>query len=411
MNSDLLQKFLDKGLLDLGEDREKFNYIQSAAQDLGQKLLENRQHLASASSVVLGGELPDDDLILRLCKEAITNHWQTFGSRFPGKPIQLFRATLLQALASIVESESDASNSGVIYYTTCGLLPYFATGNSDGIFREFLSELAQRIEDEAAQSWTSPKVVDAQKIKYEEVALAAPNVDAKALRELLKNAIGPAGGASPNPNWPSSNTPEWLEHYGAASATAIGSAVTSVMSAAIPNIITKNRSDSQAIVRAYFDTQGAADHYRADLLYWKEALYSHSKKDSYRHLSSDGAIYWAARDLHERVPRFHPISVEYFLRETVRSAIGEKEIKKKLTFEQFIAAGIVDIEAKEVTPSGLEEDRLTPLQAIEAVAAKILESPVAASRIGIPSQSPIQRDEIAVLLFRDFQVRRLAGGK
>ncbi len=54
MQSDLLQKFLDKGLLDLGEDREKFSYIQSAAQDLATKLLEDRQKLEAAASVVLG---------------------------------------------------------------------------------------------------------------------------------------------------------------------------------------------------------------------------------------------------------------------------------------------------------------------------------------------------------------------
>jgi hypothetical protein len=411
MNNDLLQKFLDNGLLDLGEDREKFNYIQSAAQDLGQKLLENRQQLAAASSIVLGGELPDDDSILLLCKEAITKHWPTYGSRFPGKPIQLFRATLLQALASIVEPESDASNAGVIYYTTCGLMPYFVTGNNDGIFREFLNELAQRVEDQAAKSWTSPGSLDAQNIQYEEGVPTVPAVDAKAFKELLKNAIGPAGGTAANPNWPSSNAPDWLEHYGAGSAAAIGQAITNVVSTVIPKIIAKSRSDSQATVKAYFDRRGAADHYRADLLYWKEALYSPSKKDSYRQLSSDGAVYWAARDLHARVPHFHPISVEYFLRETVRSAVGEKEIKKKLTFEQFIAAAIVDIEAKDVTSSGLDENRLTPLQAIEAVAAKKLEASAAANRVGIPAQSAIQRDEIAMLLFRDFQARRLAGGK
>ena len=74
MQSDLLQKFLDKGLLDLGEDREKFSYIHSAAQDLAKTLLENRKKLEAAALVVLGGELPDDDSILGLCKQEITNH-------------------------------------------------------------------------------------------------------------------------------------------------------------------------------------------------------------------------------------------------------------------------------------------------------------------------------------------------
>ena len=411
MQSDLLQKFLDKGLLDLGEDREKFSYIHSAAQDLAKTLLENRQNLEAAASVVLGGEVPDDDSILELCKQAITTHWQTYGSRFPAKPIQLFRATLLQALATMTGPDADVSNIGTIYYTTCGLLPYFATGNSDGIFREFLNGLAQTVEDQATKSWASPRSLEPQKVQYGEGIPSAPAVDTKALKELLKNAIGPGGGTGANPQWPSSNTPEWLEHFGNGSANAIGTAITTAINGAVPKIVALSRSDSQATVKAYFEGRGAADHYRADLLYWKEALYSPSKKDSYRLLSTDGAIYWAARDLHERVPRFHPASVEFFLRETVRSAVGEKEVKKKLTFEQFIAATVTDIESKDVTSSDLDEHRLTLLQAIDAVAAKKLEVSVAASRIGISSQPVIQRDEIAVLLFRNFQARRLAGGK
>ena len=61
----------------------------------------------------------------------------------------------------------------------------------------------------------------------------------------------------------------------------------------------------------------AADNMRAEVLYWKEALFSPSKKVSYRQLSPDGAVYWAAQDLHLRVPRFHPLSIEFFLRERV----------------------------------------------------------------------------------------------
>jgi len=36
------------------------------------------------------------------------------GSRFPSKAIQLFRATLLQAIAVITEQDSDISNTGIV---------------------------------------------------------------------------------------------------------------------------------------------------------------------------------------------------------------------------------------------------------------------------------------------------------
>ena len=57
METEILQKFLDGGLLNLGEDRERFGYVKSAAEDLAKKLLENPHDLITASSVVMGGEI------------------------------------------------------------------------------------------------------------------------------------------------------------------------------------------------------------------------------------------------------------------------------------------------------------------------------------------------------------------
>jgi len=413
MQTDILQKFLDKGLLDLGEDRERFGYVKSAAEDLVQKLLENRRDLVAASSLVMGGEISEDEPIIKLCKEAITTHWQTYGSRFPSKAIQLFRATLLQAIALITEQDSDTSNTGIIYYTTCGLLPYVATKREDDIFREFLTSLAQRVEDQAATVWALPRNSESPKIQYGDGLPAAAAIDAKVLKEALKNAIGPAGGNGANPQWPSSNATEWLEHYGGGSANAISAAIASAIKDVVPKIVAQSRSDTLATVKRLNENLVgvAADNLRADILYWKEALFSPSKKVTYRQLSHDGMIYWAAQDLHVRVPRFHPLSVEFFLRETVRSAIGDKEAKKKLTLEQFSAGAAADVESALPTASDVHTgQRLTPLQAVHASIAKKLDAHEASVQTGIPPQTAIQRDEIAVLLFRDFQVRRLAGG-
>jgi len=414
MQTDVLQKFLDKGLLDLGEDRERFGYVKSAASDLAQKLLENRHDLVSASSVLMGGDISEEEPIIRLCKEAITTHWQTYGSRYPSGAIQLFRATLLQAIALITEQDADNSDTGIIYYTTCGLLPYVATTREDVIFREFLTSLAQKIEDQAATIWTLPKRSGPLKIKYKEAAQPVAVADPKVLKEALKNAIAPAGGTGANANWPSSNAAEWLEHYGGGSAAAISAAIAAVMKDVVPKIVTQSRNDVTAAVDAMRDTLVgvAADNLRADILYWKEALFSPSKKVSYRQLSLDGMIYWAAADLHLRVPPFHPISVEFFLRETVRAALGDKEAKKKLTLEQFFIGTSADVESAVPLGSEVRTDRrLTPLEALHAAVAKKLEAHKASVQTGIPPQTTIQRDEMAVLLFRDFQARRLAGGR
>src|SRR5207245_3801051 len=127
--------------------------VKAAADDLAKKLQENRRDLVQASSVVMGGEVSEDEPTITLCKEAITKHWPTYGSRFPSKPIQLFRATLLQAIALITDQDSDATNTGIVYYTTSGVLPYISTKREDETFRVFLASLADKVEAEAARIW------------------------------------------------------------------------------------------------------------------------------------------------------------------------------------------------------------------------------------------------------------------
>jgi hypothetical protein len=58
----------------LGEDREKFDFIRSAAADLAEKLRQNRSILINGSSVLLGGEVGEKEPAFELCKEAITTH-------------------------------------------------------------------------------------------------------------------------------------------------------------------------------------------------------------------------------------------------------------------------------------------------------------------------------------------------
>jgi len=412
MQIDILQKFLDQGLLDLGEDPEKFNYLKAAAGDVAKKLQENRQSMISGSSVLLGGELADNEPILELCKDAITAHWPTYRSRFSSSTTQLFRAILLQAIAQITEQDSDHSFAAIIFYTTGGMLSYLTTEKEEAIFREFLLDLGAGVEAEAALVWAASKDVPLPNIKYETGPATIPVIDAKTLKEAIKNAAGPSGGTGANPEWPSANTPTWLEHFGQGTATALAAAVAAVLKDLVPTIVAKTRSDNGTAVEALKGalTNGAGDNLRADILYWKESLYSSGRKVSYRQLSADGAVYWLARDLHARVPAFHPHSVEFFLRETVRAAIGDKEAKKKLTSEQFCAAIVQDSELIELTRDLVPGQRLTLLEAVQGAAAKRVDAHAASAQTGIPAQIAIPRDEIAVLLFRDFQARRLAGG-
>jgi hypothetical protein len=413
MHSEILQRFLEQGLLDLGEGTDKFGYLMAAAEDLATNFRENRQSLIRGSLILLGGELDDKEPTLELCKVAITKHWQTYRSRFPSNTTQLFRATLLQALAQITEQESDCSAAAIIFYSTNGLLPYLATEREDSIFREFLLTLGKKVEAEATRTWASPRALPVPNIKYADTALPALGLDTKALKEALKNATGPAGGAGANPNWPSSNSADWLEHFGQGSANAIAVAVGGVLKDLVPRIVAQGRSDNGIALEGLKDilVGVTSNNLRADMLYWKEALFSSNRKLSYRTISPDGTLYWAARELHALVPQFHPQSAEFFLRETVRTALGDAEAQKELTLEQFCKGLAKDSESIGFTHKIAPEQRLTLLEAAEGSATKDLNVKPASLRTGVPPAAKIPREEIAVWLFRDLQAWRLAGGE
>jgi hypothetical protein len=318
---------------------------------------------------------------------------------------------LLQAIAQITEPDPGRSCSAIVYYTACGLLPYLATNSDDTILRPFLLSLGANVESEANGVWARPKGVDLSDIKYGDGIASIPNIEQKSLKDALKSAIGPSGIQGANPHWPTSNSPEWLEHFGQNAATAISTAITTVLKELVPKITAQSRSDDGAMIAVIKSgLSSEADNLRADILYWKEALFSVNRKASYRHMSADAAVYWAARDLHEGVTKIHPQSIEFFLRETLWAALGDKETRKKLTLEQFCAAVAQDAESISGPEIGSVR-RLTILEAVEGAATKRIEVAAAAVQTGVPCHTTIPRDEIGVLLFRDFQARRLAEGK
>ena len=410
MESDILQTFLDQGLLNVGEEVDKFDYLKRAATDLAERLKKDRRSLIAASSVLLGGDLAVSDPIYAQCESAIKLQWPTYRSRFISDVSQLFRAALLQATAHVT-AESDVANAAIVSFTANGLLPFLATRREDAIFREFLLSCGSKVEAEAERIWGSRRSVSPSNIESVDL-FAIPEIDATALATALKAAGNVAAQSGTNPHAPNGNPAEWMNHFGNTSAQAIAASVAGVLKDLVPKIVGQARDDTNRAIgpiKSAFDAV-TSDTLRADVLYWKEALYSPSIQQSYRRLSPDNVVYWAANDLHLRVPPIHPQSVEFFLRETVRAAIGEEMATEKLTLAKFFQAVALHPEGIVCSHEFISDARLTPLGALHAVVARQVGAEGASTQTGIPLSVAIPREDLAVLLFRDFQAQRLAGG-
>ncbi|MGO9256335.1 MAG: GTPase-associated system all-helical protein GASH [Bryobacteraceae bacterium] len=410
MQSEILQKFLDRGLLDLGEDNNKFDYVTSAAADLANNLKEDRRKLVRGSSILVGGTLDEREPLLESCAAAIKEHWPTYRGRFGSNTTQLFRAALLQAISNVTRDESTLDYAAIVFYTNCGLEPYLTAENEDDIFRDFLEPLGNTVETEAVRLWGSSKGLGAPAVQYGEVGLAPANIDEKLLKEALKAAAGNTG-TNPNPH--GIGNAEWLEHFGQNAAKAISASLAPVLQDLVSKVIGQTRTDDKASLAGINDiiNKLRSDNHSAEILYWKESLFSPARSTSYRRMSADAAVYWAAWDLLNLVPRLHPVSVEYFLRETIRTAIGQDEATSELTSVDFCQALARTPESIGLWHEIIPGQRLTLLDAVQASATGQMDVQTAAGRTGLPHKSLIPREELAVWLFRDMQVSRLVGGQ
>src|SRR5713226_6040432 len=97
IDNEILQRFLDSSLLDLGEEPERLDWLKKAAADLAQTLRSDRRALLRSASLLLSEHFADEPIV-GLCERAIKAHWQTYRSRFAANTNQLFRAVLLQAV-------------------------------------------------------------------------------------------------------------------------------------------------------------------------------------------------------------------------------------------------------------------------------------------------------------------------
>src|SRR5262245_4555751 len=115
MADTILQRFLDQGLLDIGDDDEKLKHLQKASHDLMQRLQRKRFTAISTTLAALDPEIASDDPILVDAESLLKKYWTTVRNRYSGVPRQLLRAILFDALQSA--GRADTSVAAMIWLT------------------------------------------------------------------------------------------------------------------------------------------------------------------------------------------------------------------------------------------------------------------------------------------------------
>lgn len=420
----ILQRFLDRGLLDIGDDDEKFKHLQKASHEVTQRLQRKRLTVIPTTLAALDPEIASDDPILVEAEASLKKYWTTVRNRYSGTPRQLLRAILFDALHSA--GRADTSVAAMIWLTGSSIAPHIKLEGEAPIAQDWLQEMGVIAEAHAAKEWSQPGYITTTVPSFDLTLtdVKMSGVDKTAVTKSMAAAAGPtdaednATDSNPNSTWPNSGQP-WSHQFAPRAAAAIVQAVDQSQDAVqdyIDQVMKQMQSALAEYMGAAFSNEAQVGAYerRTRLLWWKEALYSPTCKCSYRSLAAPVAALWMAYDLYGEVPPYCPQSVDFFLRETVRAVLGSEA--EPITLSAFCAVLQENIERSLIPPllrAKIGEAKRESL--LDLVRHALFGSPMTdtdvRSRLGIDAQTPMSLVDLAVWLFHDLQAQRLAGMK
>lgn len=354
----LLQRFFDASLIPTDTTDERLAHYQSAASDLAERFGKSPDDAVSASRVAIDPNCPATDPWFNTVQDAVKVHWKTFLVNNHDAPRQICRAILLEALNTA--AENDEIGTLAIWNACSSLLPHFGDGPEQSITREFINKLGSKCETYSSVEWSTGATATENLPKFEIKlpAIKKVQIDKAELTNGFSDAAGQHDAQSeshgnPNPNWPNSGA-SWSYKF----APRAANAVTVSVNKALATASTANASLSKQLTPALKKHANALGEWVVKstqrnerftaLLWWKQALYSPSLQCSYRDLPPAGIATALSFDLANVSGAPVPLSVEYFLRETLRNILPENP---EVTLAEFLTSANPDDRIAQCLPT------------------------------------------------------------
>ena len=423
MRNQVLLRFLENGLINVGGDDSKLKNLQETAKVLANVLQKTPAKTTAFALTAFDPEVRAEEPVMQEVKATLSEQWQTYINTFAGTPKAVFRAILLEALA-IAASRDDLIAAALVACAR-NTLPHIRIGNERDIWGDLVRTLEDKVEERAEAEWATPDAIEVPPLTLVidplKISIKTSKLDREALTENLQDASGPhdqSGSTrqSANQHWPHSGQ-EWSYEFAPRAATAIAEAIDPVLKVKAGPVDLGVPFDkiAETISRHFNKTlkevsrATAGLQRRTYLIWWKEALYSPSLRRSYRDLQGINAAALMAFDLYNQVPNFTPLSVSSFLEETVRS-LPQIDVEEKMPLLELIKTVAVSDELADLRASveslGLGQSRGPLLALIGNRETTSMEPDHFKDLTGVPACTALSLPDLAVWLFRDLQAMR-----
>lgn len=150
---DVIGELLRANMLQqVGDDPRRVKRLRQAAKALAANFgSHGRGRLPSALLSAIDSTSDANAPMLRLSREALLEVWETLGNAFPDEPVKLYRAILLDAVATAFASDDAAAAAG--WYTLRTAVQLLQVGRWETVLRRMLDEWDVKTGSAAEQTW------------------------------------------------------------------------------------------------------------------------------------------------------------------------------------------------------------------------------------------------------------------
>ncbi len=403
----MLQEFLNAQLLPI-DNEEYFGKLQKVADTLAKTLQKNQAKVLTYTLTALDPEVSADNPDIVEVKELVTKSWNTFATNSKDSATTFIRAIMLEALKG---ASSETNSACLIWLTSRNIYKYFKlVGKEEEIISNFLQPLGQQNENNAFQNWSLPTEARLEKLSVDLKAITDATIDKAELNNLLKAAAIHSGWGEGglNPQAPQ-NGAQWGIFFADKSSDAIVKLVNSAFKNEAKEINSNQQLLQESINKLLTQTQSeilqknSLLQMRTQLLWWKEACYSTSIKQSYRNQPNGLLQVILANDYNAFVPYSYPTSVDFFLRETHRLLTKDdcKKIKISDILKQIQTSS--DILKTVFSEPYVEKGRISLLNFVKGLVWKKYTLEQLQECVGITENLDTTLSDFTVWLFHDFQ--------
>ncbi len=420
----LLPDLLAAGLIEkMDGDDQRYAKLEKAAATLAERFQERPADLIRAILAGLDPDIPAQDPIIQLAKQALQAEWRTMSGVYADEPIGLYRALLFEACHQC----NEGTNAAILWLTAADTLPLYRLGSEVSVVSGLLKEVAVCSEETALTETIESEAVSA--TAQEPAAYSGTLAKRKLDRENLLQKVGAAAGpnhrgtapANPNPHW-SNQQQHWSWEFTDRMAPLLADEF-DALSAEVAKDQGRLASWVSARIKAQMewvlaalannDTGHRTEQLRLDALWWSEALYSPSLHNSYRQLPAPLACVLMAIDLLDLSTLPTPASIGHLLAESVNRLPGAGYEKKQRLTLLLTALR----EHRNQLPEGMA-DRFPPPPSegrlslrdllVLTLSDKEWNADDALQRAGLGDELELSLPDLAHALFRQEQAVRLA---